>query len=103
MAHPNQTVSRSAARVATTSKRQWSGRVISTVPILFLTFDAVIKLYATAHNDPAVRARSAKMLRELGPMLDDFAKRQNDRAGFPLVDNGAMTKALVSQLFDKMQ
>ena len=44
MAHANQTVTRSAARTAATSKEQWSGRIISAVPIVFLTFDAVIKL-----------------------------------------------------------
>jgi hypothetical protein len=44
MTHANQGVTRSGARSAATSKRLWTGRIISAVPILFLTFDAVIKL-----------------------------------------------------------
>jgi hypothetical protein len=65
-------------------------------------FDAFVDLFKLVHEIPGQRARCAQMLRDLGPMLDRAAVVQNRNAGFPLVDNGAMTKALVSQLFDRM-
>jgi len=49
MAHANQTVARSAP----TSKQQWGGRIISAVPILFLTFDAAVHI---AKIPPVVEA-----------------------------------------------
>lgn len=53
MTHANQAVTRSAARPATASKQQWIGRIISAVPVLFLTFDAVIHI---AKIPPVVEA-----------------------------------------------
>jgi hypothetical protein len=44
MAHVNDRVTHSAVRATRGSKRLWIGRILTAVPILFLTFDAVIKL-----------------------------------------------------------
>jgi hypothetical protein len=44
MGHANERVAHSVVRSDRRSKRLWVGRIISAVPVLFLTFDAVIKL-----------------------------------------------------------
>jgi hypothetical protein len=64
--------------------------------------DVVIKSWKLAHDSPQERARCVAMLRDAGPMLDRVAQVTNRNAGYPLVDNEAMTRALVSQLFDRV-
>jgi hypothetical protein len=44
MGHANERVAHSVLRSDRGSKRLWVGRIISAVPVLFLTLDAVIKL-----------------------------------------------------------
>lgn|GEM_PF-2313728 len=64
--------------------------------------DGVIAAFKKAHNTPQERARCAAQLRAVGPALDRVSHVAHRKAGHDLVDNEAMTQALMSQLFEKM-
>ena len=66
-------------------------------------FDFVVKAWVAGHSTPEDRARCVALLRHAGPLMDRFAERANKDAGRPLVSNVAMTKALVAQLFERLE